>query len=92
MRIHGSRSLAILLQVHEVDIAWPFKKYKVVSLQRNLPPYNYTTVTMKYKCIPVSELLLIPVYACHMISVYDNLYHNLTAKLKRIPRPVSHAS
>ena len=43
-----------------------------------------------YSCI----WLLIPVYACHTISVYGNLSHDLTAKLKRIPRPtaVSHAS
>ena len=28
----------------------------VVSLQSNFRTYNYTTVTMKYKCLPVSEI------------------------------------
>ena len=43
-----------------------------------------------YSCIRI----LIPVYACHMICVCGNLYHDLTSKLKHIPRPtaVSHAT
>ena len=92
MCIHGSHSLAILLQVHEVDIGpWRITRlypFRETYLHISILQWLWNTSVFLYLNINTC------ICTCHMISVHGDLSHDLTAKLKHIPRPtaVSHAS